>query len=203
MGAPTSRPKDKPETFKLRRVVDDGTGRSILVGESDVSADEYPVAYVALLLQPPGILAGRKPTSDCEGQIWGTWNEEEMAQFRAPHEGVLMGPITPNIFARLLAKIAHGYAVAVLGSRNFKPLLPNLILGKTNTANYWVGGDQEVPPVSEEPILHDVRARRCTVDGVKTYFVVTIRLFAFLRTPIYHVVTGEVDGPAQKVTVTQ
>jgi hypothetical protein len=111
-------------------------------------------------------------------------------------EGILMGPITPNVFARLLAKIGHAYAVA---ENRFKvrPLLRDLILGKTDTANYWVGGEEEIPPLPSEPLLHDIRGRRCTVNGERTYLVVDIRLLVFLETPLYHVVVGEIEGVAE------
>jgi hypothetical protein len=174
----------------------------VLLGDSDIDAQEYPLNYIALLLQPPGILAGRPPTTDLEGHIWAAYNTEEMKQYIDDNEGMLMGPINPNTFARMLAKIAYAYTVGHKGYGTFKPMVLDLILGRTETANYWVGGDLELPPTSNDPVLHDVRGRRCTVDD-KTYFIVTIQLFAFLRSPIYHVVVAEVDGPGQKVTVIQ
>jgi hypothetical protein len=200
IGAPTG--SSRPNTFRLRRVRNDG-GKIVLLGASDIDAEEFPLNYVALLLQPPGILAGRPPTTDLEGQIWAAYSVEEMRAHVGDNEGMLMGPINPNTFARMLAKIAYSYTVGNKGYGTFSPLVLDLILGKTETANYWVGGDLELPPVHDQPVLHDVQGRRCTVDGGRTYLVVTIQLFAFLRSPLYHVVIAEVDGPGQKVRVVQ
>jgi hypothetical protein len=194
MGAPTGQPKERPATFKLRRLTKIDSDIRV-IGESDIRAGEYPLNYVALLLQPPGILAGREPTTNLEGQFWARYSVDEMRKFINDDEGMLMAKITPNTFARMLAKIGHAYAVAE-NRFKFRPLLLDLILGKTETANYWVGGELEIPPISSEPLLHDLRGRRCTVNGLRTYLVVDIRLFAFFETPFYHVVVGEIEGPA-------
>jgi hypothetical protein len=198
IGAPTG--SKRPETFTLRRVKrpDDGKQpismmleKPILLGTSQVSAEEYPLNYVALLLPPPGILVGRPPTDDFEGQFWAAYNVDEVKQHIGEGEGMLMGRISPNIFARMLAKIAYAYTVGVKGYGAFKPLVLDLILGKTETANYWVGGDLELPPISQDPVLHNISMRRCTVNGGKTYHVVSLQLFAFLQSPLYHIVIAE------------
>jgi hypothetical protein len=200
IGAPTG--SKRPETFTLRRgtVVD---GKLVLLGATDVSAEEYPINYVALLLPPPGILAGRPPTADFEGEFWTAYSAEEMESHIGDDDGMVLGPINPNTFARMLAKIAYAYAVGYYGYGTFKPLVLDLILGKTETANYWVGGDMELPEAHTEPVLHDMNGGHLSVDGLKTYLVVNIQLFAFLCSPIYHIVIAEVDGPGQKVIVNQ
>jgi hypothetical protein len=195
MGAPTGRPKDRPQTFTLRRVTPNGAGFN-LIGTSEVSAEEYPLNYVALLLPLPGILAGRQPTRMFEGQFWACYNEAEIRALRQNEsEAIVMGPINPNTFARMLAKIGHAYATAENRYR-FRPLLLDLILGETDTANYWVGGELQLPPVSDQPILHNISSRRCTVNGLRTYLVVDLQLFAFFQTPLYHVVVGEIERTA-------
>jgi hypothetical protein len=88
----------------------------------------------------------------------------------------------------MLAKIAHSFAVAEMGLGSFKPLLPDLILGKTMTPTYWVGGQLDIPP----PGVTD----RIDLDydwnaNGKTFTVAHIRLFAQLGAPLYHVVIGE------------
>jgi hypothetical protein len=192
IGAPSSS-RERPETFRLRRVNRAPGGGHELIGVSDVSAKEYPLNYVALALLPPGILAGRPPSDNLEGAIWAAYSADEMRKY----EGMLMGPITPNTFSRMLAKIAHAYAIACKGYGTFESLLLDLIFGKTETANYWVGGEMEIPPISEEPLLHEINLRRGTVKG-QTYLIVTIQLFAFLPSPIYHVVVAKVDARARR-----
>jgi hypothetical protein len=89
-------------------------------------------------------------------------------------------------FARMLAKIAYGCAVMVVGcdlSRLEDVYVLPLILGKSDDIGRWVGGtnDQAVA-VSD---LHDVKFS--IVDGD---LVVNVRLFAQFNAPEYIVVVG-------------
>lgn len=195
IGTPTG--SKRPETFKLRRVTADErrliAGKPVVIGTSDIDAKDYPLNYLALLLPLPGILAGRAPTEMFEGRFWTCFSAEEMQRYLGSDEAMLMGPINPNTFARMLAKIAYAYLVGAQGYGKFKPLVLDLIMGRSTTANYWVGGDLELPPPSANPLIHDMRIRRCTVNRQNAYTVVTIQLFAFLRSPLYHVVVAEAD----------
>ena len=102
-----------------------------------------------------------------------------------------LGTINILEFSRMLAKIAHSYAIAELGIDAFQPLLLDLILGKTNTSAYLVGGDVSAPPSPEaEPVLHHVYLQNCMRDGVE-YILVAIQLFSFMGMPRYHVVVGK------------
>jgi hypothetical protein len=90
----------------------------------------------------------------------------------------------------MLAKIAHSYAVAELGSDAFHPLLPDLILGTEDRAAYLVGGDaSEFPLPDKEPYLHHVYLLNAMSGGIM-YTLVSIRLFAVVGMPRYHVVVG-------------
>lgn len=146
IGAPTSKPNDRPETFTLRRVVRQPNGEFLPAGTSQVSTEEYPLSYVALKLQPPGILEGRPPTTNLEGEIWIRCDEQDFKKY-APNDqdGFFMGPVNPTNFCRFLAKIALGYATAKIGHKNFRPLVRELIRGKSDTPNFWVGGNVDIP----------------------------------------------------------
>jgi hypothetical protein len=95
------------------------------------------------------------------------------------------------VFGRMLAKIAHSYAIANLGITGFKPLLPDLILGKSAAAPWLIGGDASGPVPDTEPCLHNVYLQNCLTAGIE-YVLVAIRLFCFVGMPRYHVVVGEV-----------
>ena len=94
-------------------------------------------------------------------------------------------------FSRLLAKIAHCYAVAEYGLNNFEPLLPDLILGKPSPLGHLVGdGFLEEPP---EDFLHQIKL--ITMRVFEAYFLVAeIRLFANLGAPRYRVAVGRFDA---------
>jgi hypothetical protein len=90
-------------------------------------------------------------------------------------------------FARLLAKIAYGFAVAEFGSGIIRDtyVLPS-ILGRTDDVGKWVGCAGESSDTTNK--LHDIKI------GVRnSQIYVWIRLFAMLRgaTPEYLVVVGQ------------
>jgi hypothetical protein len=70
IGAPTSKPKDRPDDFTLRRVVRTAAGEFVPTVTSQVPAKDYPMHLMALKLRAPGILEGRPTTGDLEGEIW-------------------------------------------------------------------------------------------------------------------------------------
>ncbi|MBI4018375.1 MAG: hypothetical protein HY368_02095 [Candidatus Aenigmarchaeota archaeon] len=98
----------------------------------------------------------------------------------------------PLPFARLLAKIAHGYITAELGIRTFTPLNLDLILGRTDDYTLTVGGNWDIPP----PVPggdHITKIHMLFASPVLARVIVDIRLFSATETPLYHVVAGEID----------
>lgn len=96
--------------------------------------------------------------------------------------------VDSNLFARVIAKIAHSFAVAMLGLNGFDPILQGVILGTSTDLARYVGG----PPVAQDDrrpdpdILHSLRMVR---QG--PFWVVRLRLFAFLEgTQTYVIVVG-------------
>jgi hypothetical protein len=104
--------------------------------------------------------------------------------------GLKIGPVKVLAFARMLAKIAHSFAVARMGINKFNPLLLDLILGRTEVVTHLVGGDLDPPPaVTDYGHSLDLRPE-CRVGG-RTFVVATVRLFAQFGAPQYYVVVGE------------
>lgn len=98
-------------------------------------------------------------------------------------------------FARLLAKIAHSYAIAESGLDAFTPLLPSLILGEDDTLPYFVGSTPA--DVSDALNLKSNKNSKLhlftrQIRG-STYLCVIVHLWPELTFPPYQVVTGEVD----------
>jgi hypothetical protein len=92
----------------------------------------------------------------------------------------------------MLAKIAHGYAVAQLGFDSFSPLLPDLILGRNLTlASYLVGKCPSPPRIPEKPPLLMIEPRSVSA-GQQRFFAVNMSLFTELgcETPAYTVIAG-------------
>jgi hypothetical protein len=90
----------------------------------------------------------------------------------------------------MIAKIAHCFCVAERGVDGFKPLLIDLILGRTEEALHFVGGSTTAP-APDNGGLHKLRAYEEDRDGVK-YLMAEVRLFCQFGTPVYFVVVGEI-----------
>jgi hypothetical protein len=99
---------------------------------------EYYAATIptaeSLLLEYPGII-------DPAGHTLGI-------------EGFTM-PIHLHPFSRMLAKIAHGYAIAELGYGTFEELLPDFILGRMPNSRHEA--ERAVPESCNEPLIQPGR----------------------------------------------
>jgi hypothetical protein len=106
----------------------------------------------------------------------------------------------PFIFARMLGKIAHGYCIATNALQGFNslPLLPDIILGKSDNIPYLIGNlGEDEPPIRRATgikAVHHVRIGTISLQNMRLR-VVFIRLFAELPTPTYIVVVGEQSSP--------
>ena len=121
---------------------------------------------------------------------WTGINHQETVAFRRRVGGarVSLGEMQFHPYLRMLAKIAHAYAVATAGISAFKHELVPLILGKSNRFLHFIGGAPGATVV--QPRLHDFRLGRISVNG-KPYYVVRVDLFAHLPVPRFLIVVGE------------
>jgi hypothetical protein len=118
-------------------------------------------------------------------------------------------PKTFNLveFLRLLAKIAHGYAIAELGVNNVDSWLADIILGRAHQdkLQYLIGAadpkinqmrpapvglDQESPP---RYTLHQLSLLTNATQESIWALSVGIRLFAIHKTPMYQVAVGTLN----------
>lgn len=104
--------------------------------------------------------------------------------------GFEIGEISPSDFTRMLAKIAHSYAVARFGIHAFRPLLRELIRYGSENPHFLIGGPSTHPPA--EKFLHAITPRRVSLRGTN-YLMLQIRLLAQLGAPAYFVLVGEFD----------
>lgn len=90
-----------------------------------------------------------------------------------------------DVFARMIAKIAYGFAVVHVGLENIEHayVLP-AILGEANDTGRWVGCDLEAHPIVED-LVHRVDLQ--IVDGD---ILVRVKLFAQFGTQEYLVAVG-------------
>jgi hypothetical protein len=135
-----------PTEFPVILVFDDGREEEIMV-----PADVHPATLVLPKFHQPDLLSGRRPDGNFRFTPV-TWMRpsaafDEFVKQRGAKDGRVAARINPQQFSRVMAKIAHSYAVARLGLRGFKPLLLDLILGRDfQRAPELVGGDPQTPP---------------------------------------------------------
>jgi hypothetical protein len=170
---------------------------------------EHPGILGVFAFLPPGILGFFPQRERMEGIICPVFlypdsHTRTKSHFHKPI--VLARNLNAEIYARLLAKIAHAYTVAELGMDGFKPFLVNLILGVPPLrACYFVGGNTtegppagKIPPPSKEQ--HEISFVELSLPFTPplprppNLIIVRIRLFSNLATPIHYVVVGELPA---------
>jgi hypothetical protein len=201
LGFPSRRRKDQKRSEPLFVVRLDDT-----VESRDVTLLEHPAGLALMRVEPPRILYALPPlTGEFKGDIWWTYVKDDTRQKIEEHggKGVRFGAFNPGLFARMLAKIAHAFAVADQGLNKFTPLLPRLILGRDENLSSLVGGSMVVPPAFdalhqlelEVGWIQDVDYTKAGLPANTQFLIIHIRLFSFLAAPLYHVVAGIWNEP--------
>lgn len=185
-GFRTRRKKERPTVIPVATL--DETGVEVV---RSISVSHLPTTYIALELPPPGILTNApKSTGSPEMKLILKGNRKEIGALVQHLGGQLE---IPNIvawgpFCLLLAKIGHAYAAAVLRGIGYEPLLPELILGRSEHLSYYVGGANK--EATSDLILSIVPL------GSETYLSVQISILGPGRLPPYQAIVGKVTDPA-------
>lgn len=169
------------------------TGR---VETRTVSLDEFPMACLGFDFEAAGLLRHAAPTTEFVGRNVIRYQTGELERRLESNLALKLGRVSPREYARMLAKIAHTYAVAKFGEAAFEPVLPDIILGTSEYGPHFVGGDRSGVPLVDQPgALHHVYGQGCDLNGVP-YLLIAVRLFAFMGMPRYLVVAGKIIGGA-------
>jgi hypothetical protein len=170
------------------------------IWEEEISVTSFPKLCIGFRWPIPGILLGEAPTNQFQGRLIVKGDTEEMRKLAPEGQGFRIGTIGPLHFARMLAKIAHSYAIAKYGTDSFNPLLPPLIKGENDLAPYLIGGDASAEPPDQPNVLHDIFRVDSRRDNGPTYLGVAVRLFAMVGMPRYHIIVGRrlKEGPASE-----
>jgi hypothetical protein len=187
MKLPTRRPGERPGALPLEIVKADGSSES-----KPLPIEEHPITCIGFDWAAPRLLDGKPRDNAFEGRMVVRYagTDRDLLKHADDGDKLKLGSVGMAIFARMLAKIGHSFAIANTPPNSFEPMLPNLILGKAELdASYLVGGDKSGWSPKSEPCLHSVYLQDCISDGV-AYTLARIALFEFAGMPRYHVVVG-------------
>jgi hypothetical protein len=187
----TRRPKERPKIFQTPYYYPGGPMRSI-----GIPVEKLPFVCLGFKFPPPGITKGQAPSEQWREVLqivrYAKDDPAFSAVFRGDGRRIRLARVDPFAFGRMLAKIAHAYAIANEGMGKFEPILVPLILGRSNILPHFIGGDSDLPspPPPGEGQLHDLWMGKCSING-ELYLYATIRLFAFMGMPRYLVIAGK------------
>ncbi|RNJ49284.1 HNH endonuclease [Methylocystis hirsuta] len=179
LGLKTSKKKRPP--LKIWNI--DSNGREIW-READTS--DHPLIFPTLDLGRAGILIGRDQFVDPPMRsqlIMPPTSVERFAKLKNRDNIRFM--IGHNEYAKMLAKIAHAFAIANLGLSSNKYFLADYITGKNNNIFHYVGTAVERQSLSEKT-LHAL-----SISDVGQYVVVYVTLFYYLGGPTYEIVAAQ------------
>jgi hypothetical protein len=194
-----------PSKVKGRRARERDAKEKFIVGADygriKIPANEFPALMISLTFPMPAILFNLPPNDD---PLTGSINAIELApdfgvrlqavqrKYRT-HKVEIVGVdkshrMDDGDYGRMLAKIAHAYAVAALGERKFAPLLTHIVKGiRPYNLTYLIGSQPQT--ISEPTALHEISVED-NFPSAEHLVVVRIRLFAPWKTPAHLVVTG-------------
>jgi hypothetical protein len=188
--------KDLGDTIRMPIIIDG------VRHEKEFPVEQYPRFLVLPQLHDlPGIVGGHSTDGNfgrVSFSIWG--DEEELQALYAEGNAILMDGFNLDSFARLLAKMAHGYAAGELRIENFDPLLSAFILGrKPKSATYLLGNWGEDGMARPPGVIHQI-GHSFTDVGDRVLIQVRIRLFAALEnTPVYRIAVGFLNKSLDEV----
>ncbi len=180
-----------------------------------IPKDDAPIIFALPIFLPPSILDNRPFQPGIQGT--GEFQIHEIRgiakkKLRKKHGG----PATisfnigykPTNFARMIAKIAYGFATAHFGVDDIEDLgILSAIKGETDDIGKWVGcvdSDKFAP----HTVLHSWQIKieaSYKIDNLKetmnARLIYKISLFSLFNTPEYTVVVGNVKNLEDKISL--
>jgi hypothetical protein len=193
---PTRRPKERPKKVALKVKLTPDAEWSFI----DVDREICPFLVLFPVLPMPDELSGYT-TNGVRGaaasQLWirgASFRDGIIRHVEALAAELKVAAIEPTgtfhapEFFRMIAKIAHAFAIAEMGADSFAPFLKPIICGRdlSNCVQY-IGGLQYTEPVAAAIHQLSFDSHTCNRPDI---VAVRIRLLAPLETPTYYVAVG-------------
>jgi len=185
---PVSQPRSK---LPLTIIHSDG-----VMEVKDVDINDHIGMMSVPIFDKPGLLTGRLYEA-----LVDTWtfipNKEPFSGY--PEKTRLgRNKFHARTYAKMLAKIAHSFAVAQFGIDAFEEMfLPSLILDKKDQVpcDRYVGCLERNP--APETSLHNVGLGQAKLDTGQEFIMAKVRLFCMIGAPQYHVMVGRLKPSAR------
>jgi hypothetical protein len=152
--------------------------------ELELDPEHPPDIFMLPKVPPPRALFGPWPSPNSVT----AWGYASLSDF--PKDTVVGVPFRADTYGRMMAKIAHAFAVAEVGLDGFAPVLQPTILSEQEDPFQFVGC-QEQADLPKQSWLHEM-SFLCWEQKGACYLVVKVRLLAHLGAPEYYVVVGTV-----------
>jgi hypothetical protein len=151
----------------------------------EMYARNMPLRLILPEFATPGIITSAVPTDTFEVRGIQAYNDLNNIPEEASGEAHgQLEPFSPDRFCRMIAKVAHGAAMAELKPGSFKPFLPDVILGKNKMISYYVGSTTKRLGKAAN-YQHEIELS--IINGL---LIADVRLFADLGYRPYHAVVG-------------
>jgi len=184
-GAPTRNPKNRPKTLALEVRKGDRSEKI------ELSVEDHPGSFALPELQePPRYLAGLEGLHRLPSTIsFRVFHPSDLKE-RIPAEAdqAMVGRVEVTAYFRMIAKIAHAFAIATRGHGSFDPLLLPLILGETKIWVDVIGSPQRAMPGNEKG---EFSIQTLTLRTARAAFLACdVTIFPVWNGPSYRVVVG-------------
>lgn len=181
--------KGLPKTLPVEAII------SGLKTNRELTAAEHPGMLWSWAFDPPYILDGLNPMGLPRGGriSMRALNADSNERLIKLGDVTLPAGFDSTLFARMIAKIAHAYAVVQRGLNGFRPLALEAILEEVPTDIWYVVGGRSTPlPGNDFHRLGITEREVITRDfRRKKLLVVMVQLFADFDMPAHEVVVGE------------
>lgn len=158
-----------------------------------IPVQDTPPFWVTVQMPTPGILRGEPFVDKCpEIRITLHRYSEGVAEFSRKY-GIseIHGEFEHDqrAFNQMLAKIAHSFTAAIIGTDGYEKFLTPIIIGDEPRTYHFIGGTSSEDEIVEPPNILKIEFFYL---NLVPYLRVWIRLFPQLNYPTYQVVVGRV-----------
>lgn len=190
------RPKNRPQsitvqTQQARKISNPDDWDSIQLGRKF-----FPMGGGYLLpdFGRPGILQNRPPWESMNWTLIGNILQPDVARLGSLGDRhAIKHTCDGDAFARMIAKIAHSFCVAVIGLEKFRPFLSQKIVTRDQGIFHFLGTEISA---NRDYIFHSIGVDSVVLPNGRTAANVRMRFFELYGTPTYSVIAGEISSDA-------